>query len=106
MRDSFPVGLIQGVSHLDADVHDFSYRERAAPDFVGQGLPFDILHGNGSGTDPISDFVDGGDVGVLQAGEAALASRMNRRIRSGSEASSVGRIFRAIVRSSRGSWAR
>jgi hypothetical protein len=39
MSDSFPVCLIQGIGHLDANVYDFGRRERAAADLGGEGLP-------------------------------------------------------------------
>ena len=72
-------------------------RDRPLSDPVSQSRPLDQLQDERPRPLGFLDAVDGGDVGVVEAGED-LRSRVNRARRSGSAAKASGRIFRATSR--------
>ena len=71
MDDAVLMGLAEGFGGLQSDVEGLSEIERAAANLFGDGGAIDKGHGDEGLALHLVDFVNGGDVGVVQAGRGA-----------------------------------
>ena len=67
MNDAGGVGHLQRQRRLDADVHHFAGRQRVSSDPLGQAQPLDVLHDDEDAVVLFADFMDGADVGMVNA---------------------------------------
>jgi hypothetical protein len=76
MNDALAVRGIESVGDLDANVQELLQLDWATPDGVLQGHSIEVLHGDERTTVVLADFVDGADIGVVQArGSTCLAAK-------------------------------
>jgi hypothetical protein len=71
MHHSTAVGLVEPFTDPDSTLQDLFGRQRPSPQTIRQGLAFQILHDQVVGPVLMADVMDGADMRMIQAGDAA-----------------------------------
>ena len=105
MDDSGVMGGFERIGDLDRDLQNLRARQRLARDHVLEGVPLQQFHHDEGLPLELVNFVDGADVGMIEAGGGpGLALKSLQGL--GSRTSSGGRNFSAMLLPSRRSRAR